>query len=108
MGFAMTGDGKFVVGGTGVVKESESNKILGGGDVLLWNARNGKLIRTLGNHGASVSWVGCSSDNQIAISFNESPGSFRVFSLPDGELKNQFSIDENEFEKILFHPQATF
>lgn len=71
--FAFSPDGTLVAGGTAVVEVN--GQVAGGGEVLLWNANTGKLVKTLGDHGESVCWVAFSRDGNTLASASAPVGS---------------------------------
>src|SRR5260370_39227041 len=62
--FAFSPDGTAVAGGTGTVSWTGS-KTVDGGEVILWDAKTGKIRRTLGKHGATVDWPSWSGEGAL-------------------------------------------
>lgn len=90
--FAFSPDGKFVAGGTGVIKDSESGKVVGGGETVLWDASSGRLVRTLGSHGEGVTWVAFSGDGATLASASVDNRLIKIWSLPDGRLQQSRTL----------------
>jgi WD40 repeat protein len=92
--FAFSPDGKTIAGGTGVLIVSSDNRESRlGCDVLLWNARSGKLLRSLGQHGDSVNWVAFSQDGRTLVSASRGDGTIKVWQMPAGRLRHTLKID---------------
>ncbi|MHC4226616.1 MAG: WD40 repeat domain-containing protein [Planctomycetota bacterium] len=106
--YAFSPDGKAIAGGTGVVRVSSGNrKSQLGGDVLLWNARSGKLLRSLGRHGDSVSWVAFSQDGHTLVSASRGDGTIKVWQMPAGRLRHTLKIDAEARTTDLRWPRLT-
>ncbi len=98
--FAFFPNGKLVVGGTGKVTASAGGRsIARGGDVVVWNAKTGRIEKSL-NVGETIDWVQISGDGKtIAAATNETP---RVLFWPAAKrvrgpktirLRGPFSLD---------------
>jgi WD40 repeat protein len=89
-GFAISPDGKTVAGGTGVI--TVNDKPIGGGEAVLWDARTGKLKKTLGAHGDSVNWLAWSRDGKVLASGSLENGVVKIWDLPAGKLRKTITI----------------
>jgi len=108
LAFTFSPDGKTIAGGTGVVGVSSGNrKSQQGGDVLLWNARSGKLLRSLGQHGDSVWWVAFSQDGRTLVSASRGDGMIKIWQMPAGRLRHTLKIDAEARTTDLRWPQLT-
>jgi WD40 repeat protein len=64
--FAFSSDDQTVAVGTGAItfKAGTQSKLDSGGEVLLWDAKTGKIKKIVGSHQASVSWIAWSQDGK--------------------------------------------
>ncbi|MCP4259373.1 MAG: hypothetical protein GY774_17960 [Planctomycetes bacterium] len=106
--YTFSPDGKTIAGGTGVARVSSGNRISQlGGDVLLWNARSGKLLRSLGQHGDSVRWVAFSQDGRTLVSASRGDGTIKIWQMPAGRLRHTLKIDAEAQSTNLRWPRLT-
>ncbi|MDA7494464.1 hypothetical protein N8467_00190 [bacterium] len=91
--FSIAADGRWLAGGTGVVTASVDGVATkrSGGDVLIWDARSGKIKRVLGKHPTSVSWLQFTGDGKSVISISGDDGEVRVWSSR-GKRKKSFRL----------------
>ena len=83
--FAFSPDGKLVLGGTGVATvEAMGTSSTFGGEVILWNAHSGRIVKSLGAHGATVDWVAFAKNGELAVSASEDNGVIMVWSVTTG------------------------
>ena len=87
--YAFSPDGEFVAGGTGVVMMTIDGRKRGtdGGEVLLWNAKTGKIHKTLGKHEASVRWLAWSADGTVLASGSLDDGVVKAWDARSGALR---------------------
>jgi hypothetical protein len=79
-GFAFTPDGTTLAGGTGKVRYTIGAKAeVGGGDLILWDAKSGRIRRTLGKHASTIDWVGFSADGAVLASASEKDGVVKIW-----------------------------
>jgi WD40 repeat protein len=104
--FAFSPDGKFVAGGTGVIKDAQSGKVVGGGETVLWDASSGRLVKTLGSHGEGVTWVAFSRDGAKLASVSEENRLFKLWSIPSGRiiLSRPLPIAEGDELRLILGP----
>ena len=108
LAFTFSPYGKTIAGGTGAFDVSSGNrKSRLGGDVLLWNARSGKLLRSLGRHGDSVNWVAFSQDGRTLVSASRGEGTIKVWQMPAGRLRHTLKINAEARSTSLRWPQLT-
>ena len=107
--FAFSPDGKFVAGGTGVIKETSSGKVVGGGETVLWDALSGRLVRTLGSHGESVTWVAFSRDGTTLASASMENRMLKLWSLPGGQLQQSrnLPIAQGGIQRLILGPKGS-
>jgi WD40 repeat protein len=106
--YAFSPDGKILAGGTGIASVTFGNrKEVFGGEVLLWNPRTGRLTKTLGSHGESVSLVTFSGDGKTLVSVSKDNGLIKVWDvaskkeLQSFQLKEGDSSDKPDFDPVL-------
>jgi WD40 repeat protein len=93
--FAFLPDGQTIAGGTGIVTAVINGKAVkpSGGEVILWDAKTGKIRKTLGSHEASVEWLAYSSDGSVLASASDENGFVKTWNLPGGSLRQTLKID---------------
>lgn len=87
--FAFAPDGRQVAGGTGTFTMNGS---VSGGDVLLWDTRRGKLVKTLSGHRSAVTAIAFTSDGKQVVSFSAADGVVSVFDRKRGKRKRGFEV----------------
>jgi WD40 repeat protein len=103
--FAFSSDGKTIAGGTGVGTVTVRNrKTALGGEVVLWDARTGRLQKTLGGHGESVTWVAYSRDGKTLASGSSENGLVKAWNMPSGQLKRTLNIKQRIGSNVGFSP----
>lgn len=91
--FAFSPDGTLVAGGTGAVtSEFNGRKDVAGGEVILWDAKTGKIRRTLGTHGATVSWVAFSGNGAVLASASADNGVVKIWDGKSGALRHTLKL----------------
>jgi WD40 repeat protein len=93
--FAFSPDGKTVAGGTGIVTRTQSGRTsTRGGEVLLWDADTGKLLRTLGTHEATVWWVQYSADGRRLVSISQDNWLLKLWDTATGEAVTTLNLGQ--------------
>ena len=93
--FAFSPDGTRVAGGTGtVISTIGGREEVAGGEVILWNTRTGRILLTLGNHGASVHWVAFSADGAVLASASDGNGVLKVWDGKTGDLRQTLKLPD--------------
>lgn len=107
--FAFSPDGKIVAGGTGVVKEGSSGKVLAGGEVVFWSTSTGRLVRTLGSHGESVTWMAYSCDGAKLASVSEDNRLLKLWSVADGRVEQtrNLPIEVGRIQQLILSPDGS-
>jgi WD40 repeat protein len=92
--FAFSPDHNVVAGGTGVVSLLVNGKKENteGGEVILWDAKSGKIRRTLGSHKASVEFIAYSADGTVLISASPNNGMIKVWDGRSGTLRQTLQL----------------
>lgn len=107
-GFAFSPDGELVAGGTGVVGFSSGGRTDSrGGDVLEWNASSGKLIRTLGTHQATVSWVQYGDEGRKLASISMDNGLLNLWDTQDGRVARTLTLAERVYDTANVRPMLS-
>lgn len=89
-------DGSLVAGGTGVITATSNGKTdTAGGEVLLWNAKTGKIIKPLGRHGKSVTLTRFANKGRILISVSRENGIARVWDVRKRKPISQFELQKS-------------
>ena len=110
--FAFSPDGQTVAGGTGIIKTTFAGKTkVAGAEVVLWNARTGKLAKTLGRHAETVHWVAYSADGKILASVSTEDGTVKLWDTASGTLKHSmpfpFKVAEQGAQPVfLLYPDG--
>jgi outer membrane protein assembly factor BamB len=87
--FVFLPDGQTVAGGTGSVTATINGKREKpmGGEVILWDAKTGRIRKTLGSHDASVRWIACSHDGTVLASASDKNGVVKIWDARNGSLR---------------------
>lgn len=91
--FAFSPDGKLVAGGTGIVKvtlgSSTSRK---GGDVILWDARTGKIKKQFQGHDATVGWLAWSADSKVLVTMSNDNRRVKAWKPTGRSARKSFEL----------------
>jgi WD40 repeat protein len=91
--FAFSPDGTLVAGGTGAItSEFNGRKEVAGGEVILWDAKTGKMRRTLGTHGATVNWVAFSGNGAVLASASTENGVVKLWDGKTGAVRHTLEL----------------
>lgn len=91
--FAFAPDGAIVAGGTGTVTSTSGSKVeVAGGEVILWDAKTGRIRRTLGSHDATVDWLTFSANGAVLASGSEKNGVVKVWDGKSGALRHTLKL----------------
>jgi len=106
--FAFSPDGKTVAGGTGVIRDGDTGKLHGGGEVVLWNSGTGRLQKTLGSHKEGVDWIAYSSDGTTLSSASKKNGLIKFWNMPAGRPKKSWKapVADGEWQKLILAPDG--
>jgi 3-keto-disaccharide hydrolase/Ankyrin repeats (3 copies) len=108
--FAFSPDEKFVAGGTGTIRDGNTGKLYGGGEVILWNSGTGKTIKTLGSLGKTVRWVAYSLDGKtLASASNEDDGSIvKLWNMPSGKKERSWKapVENGKWKRLILSPDG--
>jgi hypothetical protein len=87
--FALSPDGALVGGGSGVAMAiiNGRKEASDGGEVILWDARTGKIRKTLGKHDASPRWFAWSADGTLLASGSVDDGVVKIWDTKSGALR---------------------
>ena len=88
--FAFSPDGKILAGGTGAVKHGD--RAMAGGQVLLWDPQTGRLIKTLGDHGAVVTSLAFSGDGKTLASTSVINSLVKLWDMRTGKLVRTLTL----------------
>ena len=89
----ITPDGSLVAGGTGIVTATGNGRTkTAGGDVLLWDAKTGKIIKSLGKHGKSVTLTRFANRGRLLISASRENRIVRVWDVRKRRPISQFEL----------------
>ena len=93
--FALAPGGKVAAGGTGVTTiRSEGEARSGGGEVVLWDTASGELLKTLGSHDHTPTWLAWTPDGNRVVSLSRNDLEVRVWAVRSGDLKGTFRIED--------------
>jgi WD40 repeat protein len=91
--FAFAPDGTIVAGGTGQVRYTLNSKAdVGGGELILWDAKTGRIRRTLGKHDSSVDSVMFSADGAVLASASQDDGVVKIWDAKSGALRETLKL----------------
>lgn len=92
--FAFSPDGASIAGGTGVARTtSKPAKIIAGGEALLWDAKTGRLRRTLGSHDETVRWIAFSANGATLVSGSRDNGLVKIWDAKTGALRQTLKAE---------------
>ncbi len=93
--FAFSPDGKTVAGGTGIVTVTRSGRrSTRGGEVFVWDAHTGKLLRTLGSHEATIRWVQYSADGRRLASISNDNCLLKLWDAETGQAVTTLDLGQ--------------
>ena len=97
-GYAISPDGTRIAGGTGeVTRRADGRNKMSGGEVVLWDARSGKLSETLGSHDGTVDWVSFAADGELLASCSYEDGVVQWWDVPAGKPKGEIELEGAHF-----------
>jgi len=81
--FAYSPNDRWVAGGTGIVTitiTTDGSSSTSGGELIVWDAKTGAVIKNFGEHGETVDFVAFSADGKTLVSAS----SYRIDNTPHG------------------------
>ena len=83
--FAFSPDGQTVAGGTGIATITiGAAKSKHGGEVVLWDAKAGKLLKTFGKHAENPDWVAFDESGALLASASPANGMVKLWDVKSG------------------------
>jgi hypothetical protein len=93
--YALSEDARWVAGGTTTRRiGGPTNQVVPAGQVVLWNAKDGKQEAVLGEHGATVNWMQFSRDGLVLATASGSTATVKVWSPATHSLRHTFKLEE--------------
>jgi len=93
--YAISEDGRWVAGGTANRRVGgPTNQVVPAGQVILWNAKEGRQEAVLGEHGTTVNWMQFSRDGGILATASGSSAVIKVWEPASKKLRHTFRMEE--------------